>query len=133
VSELPGALITAAMAGRLAPMVSTVYAVTVDADGPLSVDVGFRPGFVRVILNANCTGFDLLGQPGLGQMQLFILEVEQGATGGFTWTPPINVAWSGGAPAMAATMPGHKDVYTLTWDGEVWVESGRMLDVYLGG
>lgn len=130
--EARGALLTTDMAGLLAPMVSGVERLNQSQDGPLTVDVSLRPGLVKLLLEANNTGLTLAGEPLPGQMQLFILAVAQGGAGGFTWAAPTNVAWSGGAPGMAATVPGHADVYTLTWDGDQWIESGRALDVFVG-
>jgi hypothetical protein len=120
------------MAGLLAPMVSGVVQLDQSQDGPMTIDVTLRPGLVQLLLEANNTSLTLAGEPEPGQMQLFVLSVSQGGAGSFTWTAPTNVAWSGGTPGMAATIPGHADVYTLTWDGDQWIESGRALDVYVG-
>jgi hypothetical protein len=127
VFDLPNALITSEMVANLAPMVSAVASFEVAVSGPAVLDMSGREGFCVLQLEADCTGLTIIGA---GKPHIFLMMVVQGAAGGFSWTPPPNVLWSGGNPGVTATVPGHADIYTLsTADGTVWWESGRAMDV----
>lgn len=122
-----GALVTEDMIALIAPMLAGQKLFVQDTEGPMTLDVSTREGFIVLVLMANNTGITFLGAT---MPHLFLFMVVQGGNGGFTWTPPVSVGWAGGSPGPCATAPGHADIYTLSSaDGTGWLESGRSLDV----
>lgn len=122
-----GALLTEDKVYLIAPMIAAQRLFVQAVEGPLSLDVSGREGFIVLVLQANNTSLEIAAST---LPHLFLFMVMQDGVGGFTWVPPPNVLWAGGTPGVAATLPGHADIYTLSSaDGGIWRESGRAMDV----
>lgn len=125
--EMRGAILDAASVGALAPMVAAVVDILHSTDGPLTIDLSAKPGVILLELRANVTALTLAGAT---DGQMVVLIVIQGPIGGLTWPAPADAKMAGGPVSVGAVTPGHRDIYTLAFDGALWNETGRTLDAF---
>lgn len=108
-------------------MALQVVTAVQQTSGPVTASMDNPADVYLLILRANNTGMILTNPPQVGQVVR--LAVQQGAGGPFTWVPAVSMKFAGGSPGPTATVAGHRDIYTLIFDGTDWCETARALNV----